>query len=337
MAFVYPTSAELREVEQEKLPRLIANRPVFEIVPIEESDSHLVEWEQEDNWTGLQQIRGLNGPFNRVKKVGAKRYAVIPGVYGEYMDLDELEMTTRREIGTWDRPVDIRREVMRMQDRLLERRLDRIEKILWDLLTTGTYSVSGDGGVLATDTYTLQTFTSTVAWATAATATPIADFRSVALLARGKGVTFGMKSTAWMNRVTFNKMVANTNANDLGGRFQIVGGGKPRSEANTTDILTAEDLPRVRVYDEGYLDDSGTFQPYIANDTVVVVGARTNGAKVADYAMTRNSNNPGTAPGPYTDVIESKEPPKRVSVYDGHNGGPRVYFPSAIVVMDVTP
>lgn len=332
MAFVYPTSAELREVEKEKLPRLISARPVFEIVPIVEEDSHLVEWEQEDNWTGLQQIRGLNGPFNRVKKVGAKRYAVIPGIYGEFMDLDEVEMTSMRQIGTFDQPIDVRQSVMRMQDRLLERRLDRIEQIIWSLLTTGTYSVSGDGGVLATDTYTLQTFTAVVGWGTPATATPVADFRSVQLLSRGKGVSFNRRATAWMNRKTFNKMAANTNNADLNGRF-VYGLDANRGPDRVTELLSTEDLPGIRVYDEGYLNDVGTFVPFIPDDKVVVAGARTNGAKIADYAMTRNSNNRGAAPGPYTEVLESKEPPKRVDVYDGHNGGPRVYYPSAVVVM----
>lgn len=335
MAFVFPTSAELKQVEQIKIPRLTAARPVFEIVPMVDVEAHLLEWEQEGDWVGLQQVRGLGGAFTRVKKVGLNRFAVVPGVYGEFMDLDELEVTTMREIGSWDRPIDVSRKVMRLQDQLLSRRLDRIEYIIWTLLTTGTYAISGDAGVLHTDTYTLQTYAAGTAWATVATSAPIGDFRAVKLLARGKGVSFGRKSWAWMNQVTFNSMMGNTNANDLGGRFQVVGGGLSRSPEHATNILQDEDLPGVRIYDEGYYTDTGVWTPFIANNKVVVTGMRQDGSPIADYALTRNANNPGAAPGSYTEVIQRQEPPKRVEVYDGHNGGLRVYYPGALVIMTV--
>lgn len=334
MAFVYPTSAELREVEQVKLPRLLEGRVGFDIIPTVDVDAHLLEWEQEDNYTGLQQVRGLGGPFNRVKRVGVNRYSMAPGVYGEFMDLDELELTTRRQLGTFERPVDVTDLVARRQEQLLVRRLDRIEFIIWTLLATGTYSISGDAGVLHTDTYSLQTYAAGVAWGTVATATPIADFRAVQLLSRGKGVSFGAQAKAYMNRVTFNNLMGNTNANDLGGRFNFAA-GSIRSGQALENILAGEDLPMPVPYDEGYLDDAGTFQPFIPNSKAIVVGRRQSGAVIADYAMTRNANNPGMAQGAYTEVIEQQEPPKRINVFDGHNGGIRFYFPSGVVIMSV--
>src|SRR5688572_8477721 len=178
--FSFPTAAELRRVAQDKLPNLIAQRPIFDIMPIETSDSHILLWEQEDNYVGLQQIRGLNGAPGRVKKTGAKRFVMQPGVYGEYTTIDEQELTERRQWGTFDAPVSIDDLVMKEQDRLLGRRLDRVEKIGWDLLTAGTFSVAGpDGLTYQTDTYALQTASAAVPWATSATATPLADFRAV--------------------------------------------------------------------------------------------------------------------------------------------------------------
>lgn len=334
-AYDFPTSAELEEVEKVKLPRLTEERLGFRVCPMVNVEAHLLEWEQEDDWTGLQNARGMGGPFTRVKKKGVNRYAVVPGVYGESMGLDELELTTKREIGTFGRPINVRAEVMRLQDRLLERRLDRVESIIWTLLGTGSYSVSGDDGPIHVDSYSLQTQAAAVAWATVATATPLVDFRAVALKARGKGCTFGRQATAYMNRVTFNNLVANTNANDLGGRFTY--GGNPfRGVEDVNRILAQEDLPVIAVYDEGYLTDAGVWTPFIANSKVIVVGRRTNGSKVMDYAMTRNANNPNLAPGPYREVIERREPPKGIDVYDGHNGGLRVYFPSAICILTVS-
>jgi hypothetical protein len=53
--------------------------------------------------------------------------------------------------------------------------------------------------------------------------------------------------------------------------------------------------------------------------------------------MTRNANNPDLAPGPYMRVIDTGEIviPRSIEVHDGHNGGPVIYFPSAVVVMSV--
>lgn len=338
--FTYPTNAELQEVAQDKLPNLMAQRPIFSIMPIESVDSHLLMWEQEDNYVGLQQIRGLNGQPARVKKTGAKRYMMQPGVYGEYSTIDELELTERRQYGTFGAPVSIDDLVMREQDRLLGRRLDRIEYIGWTLLVTGTFSVAGpDGQVLQTDTYSLQTHSGSD-WSTPASATPLADFRAVQLLSRGHSVNFGPAARAIMNRVTWNRLVTNTNASDLGGKKGSIG-QNIQSIGDINRVLGDEGLPTLEIFDGGYLNDAGTFVPFIADDKVIVVGQRTDGGRIGEYRMTRNANNPNLAPGAYMEVIDRGAPgpgqqvPRTIEVHDGHNGGPVIYFPSAVVIMSV--
>jgi hypothetical protein len=340
--FSFPTAAELRRIEQDKLPNLVAQRAIFSIMPIESVDSHILMWEQEDNYVGLQQIRGLNGAPGRVKKTGAKRFIMQPGVYGEYSTIDELELTERRQWGTFGQPISIDDLVMREQDRLLGRRLDRKEKIGWDLVTTGTFSVAGpDGLTYQTDTFALQTASAAVPWATFATATPLKDFRAVQLLSRGHSVNFGAAAKAYMNRVTFNNMVSNTNTNDLAGR-RTSGLQSVLNLSEINSVLAGEDLPQMVIYDGGYLDDAGAFQPFIANAKVVVVGARTDGGRVAEYRMTRNAQNPDLGPGAYTDVIDrgaqgsGRQVPRTIEVHDGHNGGPVIYFPSALVILTVS-
>jgi hypothetical protein len=339
--YVFPTSAELRRIEQDKLPNLIQQRPIFDIMPIETSDSHILLWEQEDNFVGLQQIRGLNGQPGRVKKTGAKRFVMQPGVYGEFTTIDEQELTERRQWGTFNQPVTIDDLVMREQDRLLGRRLDRVEQIGWTLLTTGTFSVAGpDGLIYQTDTFALQTASAAVAWATAATATPLADFRAVQLLSRGHSVRFDQSARAYMNRVTWNNFIKNTNAADFGGK-KGMGLQSLTSIGDANTILTGEGLPNIVIFDGGYLDDTATFQPFIANAKVVVVGQRTDLGKIAGYRMTRNANNPGMAPGAYSEVIDrgdagsGRQIPRTIEVHDGHNGGPVIYFPSGIVILSV--
>lgn len=337
MSFLYPTSVELTTIAQDKMPRMIANRPIFDILPVRKVDTHTLRWEQKDNYVGLQQVRGLGGEPPRVKRIGSKTYQMDPGVYGEKSDIDEIELTTRRPFGQWDGQVSIEDLVMELQDQLLLRELDRIEQIGWTLLTTGTFSISGPGGVVMhTDSFTLTTYAAGVAWGTSATATPLADFRAVKLLGRGKSVNFGTGAVAYMNQTTANQLLTNTNANDLAGR-RTSGLASVASMADVQTLLAGEDLPRIVVYDEGYIDESNTFQLFIPNNKVVVVGQRPAGQTVGEYRMTRNASNPGMAPGSYTKVVDNGDEavPRLITVHHGHNGGPVLYFPSAIVVMTV--
>jgi hypothetical protein len=56
--------------------------------------------------------------------------------------------------------------------------------------------------------------------------------------------------------------------------------------------------------------------------------------------MTRNANNPSMAPGAYMYISnktgeEAEGNAPSIGVFDTHNGGPIVLFPSAMVVMHV--
>jgi hypothetical protein len=333
--FDFPTATELRQVEQELLPRLVAARPVFGIFPIVDADTHVLMFEQRDNYVGLQQVRGLDGEPGRVKPIGGKRYTIEPGVYGEFSVVDEQQLTERRQWGTYGTPINITDLVREKQDQLLQRRLDRIEYIVWALLANGTFSVSAPGGVLHTDTFTLQTYASSVPWATSATATPLGDLRAVQLKRRGYSLDFGAAARLYMNQATFNALLQNTNAADLYGRR-----GAGLSTINGPDalnqLLAMDNLPTIVVYDQGYYDDSNAFQLFIPNNRVILVGKRLDNDPVGEYRMTRNANNPDLSPGPYTRVIDDMDRvPRTVEVHDGHNGGPVLYHPAAIVAMTV--
>lgn len=339
--FTYPSNAELREIAQDLLPRLAADRPVFNFMPIEEPDAFLVMWEQEDSYTGLQQVRGLNGAPAKVVRVGLKRYQMQGGVYGEYIPLDETELTVRRQYGTFATPVDLSDLVMRAQRQLLVRRLDRIETILWTLLSTGTFSVPGpSGAILHQDSFALQTFTATVPWSTSATATPLADLRAVQILARGHSVRFDRTAQCFVNQITANNILANTNSADLFGR-RVSGLATVNSIPQLNELLTMDNLPNIVPYDLGYLADpatpggTATFVPFIANGTGVVIGKRTDGAPIGNFQMIRNANNPDLGPGAYMKIIDRGElqVPRSIEVHDGLSGGPAIWFPSAVVKM----
>jgi len=338
--YTYPSSAELRAIDQELMPRMIEGRVLFDILPMEEADTFLLRWDQADNFLGLQNVRGLNGEPPRIKRIGQKTWQMVPGVFGEYIEIDEEELTTRRQIGSFNEPIRIDDLVTQAEAQLLERELDRVELIGWTLLATGTFSVSSiNGQVIHTDSYTLQTFSAGTPWATVATATPIANFNAVQLLSRGHGVNFGASARAYMNRATANNLFGNTNAADLGGKKSAYG-ASVNGVNDINPILMGLDLPEVAIYDQGYLDDTNTFQLFIPNNKVVVIGKRPGDQKVGAYRMCRNANNPTLQPGPYTTVYDSmadgnNKPPRKIEVHRGHNGGPCLMYPSAVVMMTV--
>ena len=341
-AYTYPTQQELREIEQVKLPVLTDDDEVLQMFPIEESPSWRLRWEQLDNYQGLQQVRGLDGQPGRVKMVGAKSYDFEPGVYGEFTTLTEKMLTEARELGTFDQPAKLDTFVGRAQTLLLNRRIDRIRFILWKLLTAGIFSVAReDGTVLHTDIFPLKTYSAAVAWSTFATSTPYADLRGVVLQQRGQSVDF-TKGKLYMNQKMINNVLSNTNPNDLFGRRAA--SGATLNSLNDINAITAQQsIPTLIPYDKGYLSDgtdgnaAGTFVPFIPDGKAVLVGARTNGAPLGNYRMTRNANNPNLEPGAYTRVIDHGEDriPRQIDVHDGHNGGPVIYFPGAIVVMSI--
>jgi hypothetical protein len=261
-----------------------------------------------------------------------------PGVYGEFLTVDEVEITRRRPPGRWNGSISIDDLVMKLQDQLLGRELDRKEKMGWDLLATGTFSVTGpDGMVLHTDTYTPQTASAAVIWATSATATPLADFRAVQLLSRGYSLSFGADAKAYMSRVTFNNFIKNTNAADFGGK-KGVGLQSVSSVGDSNTILAGEGLPQIVIFDGGYLSEpSGVFVPFIATGKVIIVGKRLDGAPIGEILSTRNANNPGEAPGAYDKVVDDPDAvPRLITVHRGWNGGIALYFPAAIVILTVS-
>jgi hypothetical protein len=335
--FTYPSSIEFRRIEAVLMPRLTQNSPVFRIFPFEGARSHLLEWSQMDTYGGMQQIRGMNGQPPRVARVGEKSFLMRPGVYGEHIPVDEMELTVRAANRVSGAPIPIDDLTTGLQNQLLTRRLNRQEWLGWQVLVYGRFMVLDARGVAVhAFSYAQQQYTPSVTWATVATATPLADFRGVQLLSRGQSVSFGANATAYMNRTTANYLLSNTNAADLGGQ-KTLGGANIQDFPGINRILGGQGLPQIEVYDEGYIDDSGTFQLFIPDNKVVVVGRRVDGAALGNFRYTLNANNAGSAPAPYTRVIDrfDTQIPRSIEVHDGFNGGIVMYFAGAIVLMNV--
>jgi hypothetical protein len=348
MPYVYPQSSVLFEIEQDLIQEGRAGRLGLDLMPDVNRNAAKVRWTQKDNYYGLQQMRGYDGSPLHVTRVKQTTYEYNPGVFGEFTALDEQELTTRA--GAVDLsavPVDIGDLIAESQRQLIGREFDRMESSIWTLLSTGVLNITKDGPngkqVTYKDSYTTQTYTATVPWATSATATPIKDFQAVQQLgmAAGHSVNFGSGARAICNGVTGFRLLNNSNAADYGGRRSQYG-ATINSLKMANDYFGGQNLPQLEVYDRGYIPRiGGTFKKFIPDGVVIVIGQRPSGAKIGEYQMTRNLSN-NLKPGSYSIVKDyangvnaPKEVPGKIEVHRGHNGGPAIYYPSAVVVMSV--
>ena len=351
MPFIYTPNYQLFEIEPLLLARGRAGRVGLDLFPDVNRNAAQVRWVQSDNYFGLAQMRGLNGQPTHVKRQGYKQFVYEPGYYGEFILIDEQELVTRAGMAPIDStPIDIADLVAAADTQLVQREFDRKEWLVWNLLINGSITVNlgGDNGLQRpyTDTYTTQTFVATVPWSSTATATPIANIQSVQQLQVGYSVDFGAGATAYMNQVTANNLLNNQNANDLGGRRNLFG-ATINNVAGVASYWQSQNLPNIVVYDAGYYPLIGQnvatqFVKFIPNNKVVVVGTRPNGASIGEMQNTRNAMNPNLAPGSYrfmkdyaNGVNAPKEVPPRIEIHRGFNGGPALYYPSAVVILSV--
>jgi hypothetical protein len=344
--FNYPTTLEMKVINEKLQPQLTASDPIFGHFPIVDVDSFDITWHQRDDYFGMQQLRGLDGKPGVVSHRGSKEYSYQPGVYGEVYQIPEKDLTRLAELGQMSgKPMSLDKQVMEGNTFLAHREIVLMKSILWTLVSTGTFSIAKDGIAMHTDRFPIQTASCAVDWDTAATATPIADFRTVQALGPNEGVSFGAGATAYMNRVTFNKMLNNTNTGDLGGKLsrvmQTAEGAGLADLSLINRILAGADLPQIAIHEGGYrLTNGAALTPYLATDKVVIIGQRQEGEPLGEYRRTINANNTPIGPGSYSKVYDSAvhdggRPPRKVEVHRGHNGGPVLYYPGAIAVLSV--
>ncbi len=340
ITYAYPTAGEFKDIEREKIADLTMSDPAFKHFPIRERNTTRVTWRMKDNVTGVQQIRGVNGEPPRVVPLGESFFSSQAGYYGEYIPIDEDQLTNRTDVvmGAAGLPMPTDDMIDEAQEQLLGRRLDRIKNTVWDLMVQGSFVVRDiKGAILHAESYT-QIIYSGSDWSTAASSTPLADFRALNLLGRGTSANFGGGAIGYVNQVTANRLMANTNAADLGGK-RTTGGGTITSLNGWNTILEGEGLPRVVVYEGGYFTEAGVWTLRIPDDVVVVVGTRPDTNAPGEYQMVVNANNPNRAPGAYTIVKDSADGPhpvpREIHVHDGHNGGPALVYPGMIIRMNV--
>ena len=347
MAYDIPDLVALQEVEQEILPVLTMNDPLFDLFPIDSENASMIEWEQKDNYAGLMAVRGINGNPGRVQKVGSKTYSMEPGYYGGFTPLDEKELTKRRALGTFDEPINIDDLITEALEHLMTQQINRQRKIIADLITTGTFSVTNEltGSIDHTDSFTLPASTASIPWTTVATATPLLNIRAAIATRIGYSYDFGKEAIMLMNQNTYNNFINNANSADLAGKRASYG-QTYQSVGNLNDLLAADNLPQILVYNESYLaTPSSTPTLLIPDGKVVICGKRKTGRSLGNFTVTRNANHPDMAAAPYLWIVDpfqgasgnilpsSGSIPRTIEVHRGFNGGVKLPFPGGIYVL----
>lgn len=351
MPYIYPTTVETRSIQQEYISRDREQRLGLKLMPIVEKNVGKIRWSQKDTYGGLQNLRGLDGRPTRVARVGWTTYEYEPGVFGEFGVVTETELTNRAQnFDVLTTPIDVGDLVLEQDELLVQRENDRIESSIWTLLTTGTLQILLDGpngtqyGV--NDAYTFQQYTPLVGWSNAGSSTPLVDFQNIQQkgYAAGRSVNFGAGAVAYCNQVTLNRLLNNQNAADLAGRRNDMGATLNNLVAMNT-YFSKQNLASIEVYDQGYYTapplKGGVFKKFIPDGILVVIGQRPGGVPVGNYVMTRCGPN-NWKPGSYRKVIDRANGingevriPPTIEVQRGHNGGPTIYYPSAVLVMNV--
>lgn len=355
---VYPNAATMREIAQDLIRDQQADDITLKLLPVQSEPTHYVRWYQLDNYYGIMGMRGLDGSPSRVIEVGMNSYTYEPGVYGEYMTIGERELLTRAAPMHPELPIPVTDLVAMRQKQLIGRAYDRMRYNIWQLLGSGVLNIplAGPAGPqVYQDTYTIQTLSASVPWASTSTAVPIQDLQRAQQLQVGHSVDLGAKAIAFMNQITANYMLNNSNAADLGGRRDQYGATLNNMPA-ITNYFGAQNLPRPQVFDDGYqpypLNGPETnptiqFNKFIPNHLVIIIGVRPGNAPVGHFKQTLQAMQMGRGTasvnsGEYSFVKDYAngvnapiEVPPRLEVHHGMNGGPTLDFPSSIVALQV--
>ena len=335
--YKYQSVTELRNLDATFVASTVANDPMLGMMfPLQSVNTHFIRFRQRDAFRGLMQARGFGERYPVVARVGENEFLFKPSSYGEHVAIDEEELTIRATPDSVASAMDITDLVSEADEMLQARQANRVRHNLWTLILEGVYTVTNKRkAVVGSDSVTIARYAGSD-WSTAASATPIADFRAVGLLAEGTSAAFGPTAKAFMNQRTANNLLAVTNAADLGG-YKVDGGGRLIGMADINRIFAGEGLPQIVVYHDGYLNDAGTFATWIPDDVVVIVGTFNGQQRLGQYTLTRHAKNPGRGPGFYVGVKDTTGDPNtdeaEIAVRRGFNGGPELWYGGAVVAM----
>jgi hypothetical protein len=351
----YPTNVALDRVIQEYMVQKELLIGIKEVMPFENQATQLVEWDLLDNLQGMTASHNVGTDPVLGQRRGSSTLRYAPLYFKQQELIREDEILQRRQLGTLGNVVNIDNLVTRVAVDGIDLDYLRAEYLVWLSLCNFGFTINNNG-VIQTETFAFQSFTSAVSWATYATATPSADFNSLKPLARGTGGTLkGAK--AYMNSTTASNLLQNDNPADLYGLKGPNFATQTFSIEKVNELLTARSLPTLEEYDEGFYPiGSNDFQTFIPDNFVVVKLRRpaSQAQQPGNIALTPSVHrivNGKEAPGFFSKLevngraamgsvtidleeLGSSANP-RIGVFHGWYGGPISRLPRSYIIMNV--
>lgn len=222
----------------------------------------------------------------------------------------------------------------------------RIEWLVWAALNNALTAFNSDGIEFSID-YGLPSVDDVSNWGDAAGGSPIADMQEALLDFKGSGVSsidivmnpvtasYLAKSEDLLDRVNGTALVSMMGVQSVPGVFQnLVQGGDGTN-------MTGPKINSITVYNKGYWSDPNTFNYFVPNDRVFLLGS--GGPEYAEEGGPSDRGTPGLflstpaihdsafdlRPGKYVSTVDNtKSSPKHVLMEGGIHGLPAIKRPT---------
>lgn len=330
---LFPSTKEITHVVRNRAvdPKRFIGRS---FAPLREVYSAEIEFDVIESASGMTAAHNLGSDPKMVKLAGMKTKKVGTGYFKETKRIDEKELLYARAAGSYNQRAG-RLLVMEKSLQLDDRLETRIEWLTWQPIIVGQLKID-ENGIKYTIPYELpDTNKPILNTAGAKWSNPDADIpgniTEWMLLYRGKG--------AKPTKVYFNLNVAGYIAanNKIKGLLANTTYAAFLSATNITQALKLL-FPQIEfiVYDEGYVDDKGSFNPFIPDDRFIMIGEGQPGELMMDFGTTISLHNGGLdqpQPGKFSIVDDKSEQEKNpfVDITVGIYGLPRLYHPNWVV------
>lgn len=299
-----------------------------DLMPMKESLLPTIRWDEKGAITGMTPAvsLGTKAPLLEMRTLANR--SEVPMYFAESQHLSEEDFLNIRMAGSLDKLAG-RQLVDDGTEQLLVRLFTRIEWARWQAFR-GSLALN-ENGIKRTVTYSTTSISSPgTLWSVVASANPIANVMTWALQFRGKGTG--------PLRVYYNRKVATYLSQNATVRDLV----KANGMAPKLGVLSIGDILNTLIgdvqfiqYDEGYLDSSNTFTPYIQDDEIILVKSPPGGQSLGAFVTTPTVRNGGISnprPGRFgwaKDETQNEEVPcykYGVGIY----GIPILYFPANV-------
>lgn len=344
ITYKFPTPEELAFMTRE----YVVNRSRFagqQIIPFKESPLPIVRWDELDNEKGMTSPHEQDNDPKIVARPGSKVREYTPIFFKESELIKESELLNARAFATLNNLVSLDDLVADRLRARIDKDFIRAEWLIWSMLQ-GEISID-ENNVKVNETFETQEFTPDTDWDDHDNSTPLADLRALALMFRPYGAS-GDGAVVYVNQTDMNHLLANKNEDDFWGFVNSNFQKSTYSIEELNKLLSTNNLPTFKVYDQGYIDANGTFQTFIADGKPIVVGKRDGSTPHGNFILTPSlhNNNGGMPAGGFFSMINANGAPStgsvsladlggnpnpKILITTGFYGGPTLYYPKSIV------